>query len=173
MRGCRINIFRFPYPLTPHINKDSLSWTLGSSLEGDGREKSRTLMHPRWSSLRMRESRKNNTAFIGALTPRQNKESLPWTLGPSPRMTWNGLSAIAENGLFALDARSGSGMTREGKGCPIGVGHDGRGITAGERSPPPLTPPRAIIPQGALIQQNLNLSLQCPDARFVQKKPVT
>ena len=38
------------------------------------------------------------------LTPRQNKESLPWTLGSS------------------LEGDGGGG-----KGCPIGVGHDGRG----------------------------------------------
>ena len=57
-------------------NKDSLPWTLGSSLEGNGREESQPATHPRRSSLRMRgsslprhslrkrESRKNNTAFI-------------------------------------------------------------------------------------------------------------
>ena len=55
-----------------------------------------------------------NTAFIGALTPRQNKELLPWTLGPSLEddMEW----VVRYRGKRTLCP-----------GCPIGVGHDGGG----------------------------------------------
>ena len=55
-----------------------------------------------------------NTAFIGALTPRQNKELLPWTLGPSLEddMEW----VVRYRGKRTLCS-----------GCPIGVGHDGGG----------------------------------------------
>ena len=57
--------FRFLGASTHRINKESLPWTLGPSLEGDDREESRTLTHPRWSSLRMRGSRNTDTAFWG------------------------------------------------------------------------------------------------------------
>ena len=59
-------------------NMELSPWTLGPSLEGDGREESRTLTQPRPSSLRKRGSRQHEYRFSGTLTPRQNKDSLPW-----------------------------------------------------------------------------------------------
>ena len=70
--------------------KDSSLWILGPSLEGDNRggttvrdKLSRTLTHPRWSSLRTRGSRINIFRFYQPLTHRINMDSLPWTLGSS------------------------------------------------------------------------------------------
>ncbi len=115
-------------PLTPHQNKDSLSWTLGPSprvtTEGEppfvtscpGRQhtpgghpcvcEDPAALIPLFRDIDAPAPKRNpppmtppgrhpcesedpgnmNTVFL-PLTLRQNKDSLPWTLGPSPRVT--------------------------------------------------------------------------------------
>ena len=83
--------FRFLGTLTPRQNKESLPWTLGPSLEGDDRggttirdKLSRTLTHPRWSSLRKRASSGHEYHFPAPLTRPQrnpvNNKGYPYLL---------------------------------------------------------------------------------------------